>query len=278
MPYLRDDYLALPGREYTWLWDGLVPAGGRALLFGEPKRGKSYLALGLAESIADPNAPTYLEQPIGAHGPVLYVQLDTPRELWRQNYVRRTRPESEVWYLDREDPDLPPEFDIRRVDHGAWFAEQVEAVEPVLVVVDTLREIHQGDENDSTTMQQVLSALSRAVGSAATLLLAHDNKPMARDTRSSVARIRGSSYVAGAVDAVLYLTRKGLKVAARSPIISVPAQQQGDGFFFNMAEVMHRLPPDLPAREKDALIARILNVSDRTARRYRLAFEEEQGE
>jgi hypothetical protein len=41
---------------------------------------------------------------------------------------------------------------------------------------------------------------------------------------------------------------------------------------------MHRLPPDLPAREKDALIARILNVSDRTARRYRLAFEEEQGE
>jgi len=268
-------------QDYVWLWEGLIPAGGRALLFGEPKTGKSYLALGLAEAVANPTAATYLGQRI-LHGSVLYFQFDTPRTLWQRNYVARTRPFDAMWFTDREDPSLPPEFDIRRVDHGEWFADQIRQVRPtpVLVIADTLRALHQGDENDSTTMQAVMNALTRAAYPAALLLLAHDNKPLINDHRSSAARIRGSSYIAGAVDAILHLTRKGIRVAARSDVERIRAVQGDDGFFVS-ADRLDRVRELLSAlpfagkRARDKAIADALHVSERTARSLRLQAEDD---
>lgn len=279
MPHCRSDYLALPSRSYVWIWRGLVPAAGSALLFGEPKLGKSYLALGLAQAVADPNMTSYLGEPIDQHGPVLYVQLDTPRDLWRAEYVSRTRAVDSMYFLDREDPDLPPEFDVRREDHREWFASQVAIVSPTLVIVDTIRKVHMGDENDSTVMRSTMESLERAVFPAAMVLLAHDNKPTQHDQRSSVARVRGSSYVPSAVDAVIYLTRRGIKIAARSALDFIRAHQGDDGFFVPsirldlVRETLETMPPGTPKRERDTLLSKALKISERTARRLRLLVE-----
>lgn len=268
MPYERLEYLAMSGSDYIWIWRGLVPLGGSTLLFGEPKKGKSLFALSLAEAVADPNASTHLGYPVDQHGRVLYIQLDMPRALW-QSYVAKTRPIEGLWFIDREDPELPREFDIRHIDHRDWMARQVAAVSPLLVIADTLRALHRGDENDSTTMQAVYTALLDAIGGASLILVAHDNKPQQNDNRSSVARLRGSSYVAGAVDAVLHLVNRGVRVAARSDVEWVEAERDAGGMFHNVREALTALPPDTPQAEKDRIIAERFNMSERTARRRR---------
>lgn len=259
-----------------WIWKGLVPNSGSALLFAEPKTGKSYVALGLAEAVADPTTREFLGQPIDQHGPVLYIQLDTPRELWRTNYVAQTRDIPHLYFIDREMPELPPEFDIRNASHAEWLAAEVESVQPILVVVDTLRNVHMGDENDSLVMRFVWEGLMRAIKPAATLILSHQRKPgAAGDSGSLVSTARGSSALTGAVDAILQMTKKRIKVSARSDVERLNVYQQDNGFFsahpgLDIRPFLATLDPSLPERKKDELIAAHFDISDTTARRYRL--------
>lgn len=212
-------YCELPdaGGE-TWLIKPIVPAGGWVNIFGKPKKArKSYLALGMAWAIS-----TYQEEWLGfevkGHGPVIYLQADTPRALWKQRVKEIAAggyDMSNVYFADLYA--LPKQFNI--IDHEAIITEMVSEIDgAVMVVLDTSRKMHTGDENSSQDMAILMNTIESVCGlDKAKILVSHDKKGGAQDVteRDSdtetdlMEGARGSSGVAGGVDTVIKMTPKG---------------------------------------------------------------------
>lgn len=211
------EYLALPRAAETFLISPLLPTGGAMLLYGDPKVGKSYAAVQLALSVAS-GASDWLGFPILSSGKVVYVQLDTPRSLWaaRLEALRvEGLPIESLHLADRETLGTWP-FDILNTEHFVILSEAIAALNPAVVVIDTVREAHSGEENDSTAMQRVTAQLVAATQPAALILVSHSRKPSYDGAPDLIADNRGSSYVVGRMDAICRFTKKGLHYTGRA--------------------------------------------------------------
>lgn len=214
--YLGRDYIDLPTEPETWLVRPLIPAGGSVVLYGEAKVGKSYAALQLAQAIQQ--GGEWLGFPICKTGPVVYVQLDTPRSLWiaRLKDLKASGVDVDhVVFADRETLNAMP-FDITKPDHFHLLQATIAQWQPVAVVIDTLREAHPAEENDSTDMRNVTAALQAACHPAAMILITHERKPDKEGGLSLISDIRGSNYVPGRMDAILRFTKARLYYTGRS--------------------------------------------------------------
>jgi RecA-family ATPase len=188
------DYLKLPSSPATWLVEPLLPSSGAMLLYGDAKVGKSFAALQLANAIQ--SGQSWLGFPT-RKGNVVYIQLDTPR------------------MADRETLDAWP-FDILDPEHLITLRDELQALKPDFVIIDTLRESHSADENDSTEMQEAIAALVAATKPAALCLISHARKPSQESDYSLMADNRGSNYVVGRMDAIVRFTSKSARVSGRS--------------------------------------------------------------
>jgi len=281
--YCIDDYVNLPAPDTIWVWDGILPASGSMLLYADPKVGKSKLALSLSEAIADESIDSYLGQSIKQHGKVLYIQLDTPRNLWKNNYIRyikSAQARKNIYIIDKELPDIPIPFDLRTKECQKWVRDEVDRVEPAVVWIDTIRRMHRGDENDPTIMAVLFDIFQEVTAPAAMGLIAHKKKQQAGEVGDGTAR--GSTALTGAVDALVNMTKKALKIQARSDVAEeIGIWQQEDGTwaindreseiidFISAAQAKTGKPGEL-----DKLIAEEFKVTPRTARRWRVDFGE----
>jgi RecA-family ATPase len=223
------DYLALPCDDQTFLIDSLLPSSGAMLIYGDPKIGKSYAALQLAACLTSGSSWLGFEVPQAV--PTIYVQLDTPRPLWRKrilDLIASGHPLEGVHFADRETLDCNP-FNIRDPKHLATLVAALRTipalsddgdtymVEPGCVIVDTLRESCSGaDENDATEMQEVIAYLTEAVKPAALILIHHAKKPNPEGAKSLMNDTRGSSYVNGRMDCIARFTHKAMYVTSRT--------------------------------------------------------------
>lgn len=220
-----DTYVTLPRSPETWVVEPLLPAGGKLNIYSPPKVGKSWAALQLAIDVAA-KKDKWLGFPLHMHGNTLYLQLDTPRGLWVDEYLLRLKAadyatgsgEYRVHFSDREEiPSYP--FDIRYKPHGDWLRSSVDRINPVLVVVDTWREAFRGNENDTDTSQDVLSSLVAATYPAALVIISHASKPTHTSDgevkKSVVNGLRGSSYLSGAVDGIIEVGKTGFSYISR---------------------------------------------------------------
>ena len=213
------EYIALPHDEEAWIIDPLIPAGGLCNLYGAPKLGKSTLALQMGAAIAS-GQETWMGFPIPRSGPVVYIQLDTPRSLWRERlatFASGTLPGIESLHV--ADSEIAPEdFDILNDERGyrQWLRDQTSALDPVLTIIDTLREFHRGDENDSAVMTKVMSELRLSTHPSALLLLSHSRKESQLTSMALMESARGSSYVAGRMDTVMRLSKHALTYQGRT--------------------------------------------------------------
>lgn len=222
------DYLALPRAPETWLIEGLLPVGGSMLLYGDPKVGKSYAALQLACNIA--SGTEWLGFPIPQAMPVAYIQLDTPRSLWAkrvQDLAEAGHPVESLHYGDRDTFETYP-FNILEPKHFAKLVRALKTVDEVsdtgeseplefgAVILDTLREAHSGDENDSTEMQEVIAHLDAAVKPAALILISHSRKANQDQSYSLMNDNRGSNYIVGRMDAICRFSHKSMRVTSRT--------------------------------------------------------------
>lgn len=206
-------YLALPHEDIPWLIEGLVPIGGICNVFGPPKARKSFLCLDMARHISGPAEifSEWLGFKVHKHGPILYVQLDTPRNLWMDRFHKLAAAKVDFPAHDFYVADIgqtPYPFDALK--HAAqWLAIEVARIQPVLVVIDTIREAHRGDEDKSDHMQQVISSLMLACSPAAVMLVSHSKKVQLLNGVAPEASLnndnRGSGYVAGRVDCIIQL-------------------------------------------------------------------------
>ena len=211
------DYLTLPRAPETWLVEPLIPAGGTCLLFGDPKVGKSYAALQLTFALEA--GSEWLGFPVRTNGRVVYVQLDTPRSLWAKRLDTLKKdgyPVETLSLADRETLDCYP-FNILDPLHADTLQQALKEVNPIAVVVDTLRESCTGaDKNDSTAMQNVLANLTKVVSPAALIIISHSRKQNGEQGPDLINDTRGSSYMPGRADAIIRFTHKTVYYTGRA--------------------------------------------------------------
>jgi len=177
-----------------WLPTGLV-----TLLISSPGLGKTNIALDVARRLLKPELGWFDGQSLEGRSEKV-VWCDT--ESFQGGLLERINdfqvPKDRVVFP------FPDPLREVRLDRSEDMAQLERVVKEVgknpLLVVDSLRGSHRGEENDSRQMQNILSNLSKLVQRHNINCLAthHTNKPQPGepDVISDVNRIRGSSAIA----------------------------------------------------------------------------------
>lgn len=267
------DYLALPSTPSTWLIEPLLPSGGALLIYGEAKIGKSFAALQLADAIVA--GTSWMGFPT-RKGKVAYIQLDTPRSVWQER-IRLLQRAGEMLDLpalaDRETLNAWP-FNILNPEHLIMLRDELQPLEPDLVIIDTLREAHQADENDSTQMQAAIAALVAATEPAALCLVSHARKPSQEGDFSLMADNRGSNYVVGRMDAIVRFTPRSARISGRSIEEHTISLERADSGFWDAHSGEYDTPIDLvladpsltSVRSKAKVLAGVIGKSESACR------------
>ena len=196
--------------ERQWLVDGLWGRQAVGIVGGEPKCGKSFLALDLAVAVAA-GVPCLRRFPAAQPGPVLMFAAEDAGHIVR----RRLQGIAAAAGADFEALDIAViDVPVLRLDHRPDRQRLVETVErhaPRLLVLDPLVRLHGVDENAVAEIAPILGFLrdvQRRSG-AAVLLVHHARK--SGSSRPGQA-LRGSSELHAWGDSNLYLRRRDGKI------------------------------------------------------------------
>jgi hypothetical protein len=193
----------LPDPE--WLVEGLVIDNSLGFIYGAPGTGKSFIALGMALSIAS-QQPEWWARKIIKPGPVLYISSEGVGDIkfriraWKTHFGVDCTPErfnlvrQSINFMDAEDVQKL----VATIDD---FVQEVEEI-PSLVVVDTVSRVLPGaDENlqkDMTLFIKACDLIRETYGS--TVLGVHHT--------SRSGNLRGSTVFDGAGDCLVHVVRE----------------------------------------------------------------------
>jgi hypothetical protein len=179
---------------------------GATLLSGDPKVGKSFLALQIAVAVAGSADKVCGSLSIETHGNVLYLALDDGSERRIQDRLRSLGADEELvknidFVYQRNLPPLSQGFD-------QILDEELTKKTRVLVVLDTLGSVLNSKSSNSqvyrTEYQEAITLQKLAQKHGTCLLIVHHtNKGQSKDP---VAKASGSHGLTGAVDSVLMLS------------------------------------------------------------------------
>jgi hypothetical protein len=192
------ELMALP--EPKWLLDKMVP-DGLFIVYGKPKRGKSFWALDLSLCVA--LGVPFHGEPVGKVGKVLYVAAEGGAASVRNRVLAWCK-------VHKVDPAaLDGKWELIDTGIALNLPESVNEFLEVnrdggkraLVILDTLARNTRGDENSQKDMSATIKGCDRIreVTGAAVGLVHHEGW--------SAKRIRGSSVLQGAPDAVIRIAR-----------------------------------------------------------------------
>ena len=193
-------------RARRWMVEALWSEQGVGIVGGEPKCGKSFLALDLAVAVAA-GVPCLRHFHPGARGAVLLFAAEDAGHIVRARLEGIASAAGAAFQsLDIAVIDVP----ALRLDHRAdrqRLVETVERVSPRLVVLDPLVRLHGVDENTVADIAPILGFLRdiQRRFETAVLLVHHARKSAA--TRPGQA-LRGSSELHAWGDSNLYLRRR----------------------------------------------------------------------
>ena len=187
---------------HRWLVDGLLVRPGLTLLGGQPKVGKSWLALQLARAVA--LGAEVLQRPASQPGSVLYYALeDGPSRLQARLRTAGWDGAENVRFLFGDA--IPP------LDTGGLtaLAADIQLRKPALVVIDSLAAAKSSNlaENDSGQVAELMYTLARLCSAHdLSMLVVHHHRKVT--TGSPLADLRGSGALGGAADSILALYRE----------------------------------------------------------------------
>lgn len=145
---------------------------------------------------------------------------------------------------------------------------------PDCVIIDTIREAHTGDENDSTAMQSVVAQLTAAVKPAALVLVAHSRKANFEHGPDLMNDNRGSNYMVGKMDVIIRFSHSSMRVSGRSiDEQSIPIERLDNGLWELALDPTESLALDLlatgkPIRELARVLHETSGKSESAARAY----------
>lgn len=177
----EDALMELPPLSYLDRDLGMI-AGGFHLIYGASGSGKTFFAIERA-----------LRQ-VSLDKRVLYIATEDLQGLrYRVSAWRKAHPEASGRLTWLKTPDG---LDLQNPEHVAALLSAIQPYEYDLIVLDTLREAHSGDENSSRDTSVINRALQRIISTGAAVDVVH---------HSGVAgeRPRGSTALFGNADVVI---------------------------------------------------------------------------
>lgn len=207
------DLFAMKYPPTPWLIQGLLTDKGTAAILAEPKSTKSWLAIEFAMSVASgtvalgkygvptarPTAYFFAED----QGPAVRTRLAA---FASGRGMRHEDLTANLYIQPRgENLDLTKDEDVSRIVASCRAIGNIG-----LLVLDPLRDIHSGAENDSDDMSAVFKRI-RLIGTLldCAVLLVHHSKRSSKDKEQDENRpgsdARGSSAIEGALDAIISL-------------------------------------------------------------------------
>jgi AAA domain len=223
LPVQRASQLSSAGPQTQWLIEGLWSDQAVGILGGEPKCCKSFLALDVAVSVAS-GAACLRQFPVRRTGKVLLFPAEDSLAVVRQ------RLEGIACAAQVDFQSLPvevitaPSLRLDTPTDRQRLTQSVQALQPILLILDPLIRLHRVDENDATQIATLLSylrELQRQFGLA--VLLVHHARKDSHSSRPGQA-LRGSSELHGWGDSNLYLRRKGSQLTLSTEHRAAPSQ------------------------------------------------------
>jgi AAA domain len=203
--------------DHTWLIDGLLPAGMLAFVAGPPKKGKTWLGLGLALAIAT-GKPLCGEYAVPEPRRALYVALEGSKVGIRARVGALTR--GLELSPDRDDDgrdDLerlrvlyrPRPFDLADLKTATWLRDDAAEFNAAFVVVDVLRAAARIRENVAEDFALVRDGLEPMLAAGRTVALLHHFGKLneTQKERSPGERMAGTGAMYGALDVGFLITR-----------------------------------------------------------------------
>ena len=183
--------------DCSYLVDGLIPREGLAVLWGEPKSGKSFLAFDIAMHVA--MGVEYRGRRV-VQGAVVYVACEGSRGLgarvaaFRQHH---TPPPDVPFYLVSTQLDLVADHPTLIADIAARLGDD----KPVLIEIDTVNRSLHGSESSDADMGAYIKAADsiRAAFDCCVMLIHHCG--------IEASRPRGHTSLTGAADAQLSIKK-----------------------------------------------------------------------
>lgn len=193
-----DQFLAIaPAGPPEWLWDGVIPRYGIVFLAGEPYSHKSVLALILAAAAR--TGGTVAGRTVRP-ARVLYIILEHVGSSLH-DVLRRTKTAFAV-------PDLSNIFilDELRIDEDDsldYAIKSAEAFAADVVVIDSFRRSHSGEENNSQDAAEHIRRLQNLSGGGSRLVIAIHHLAKGSPT------LRGSTDYKAGSDATITVKKSG---------------------------------------------------------------------
>jgi hypothetical protein len=263
LPVTRACELPVCPPEHRWLITDLWADEAVGIIGGEPKCGKSFLALDLVVAVAA-GVPCLRRFPAARNGPVLLYAAEDALHLVR------TRLDGICQAAGVPLADLPihvitaPSLRLDLAADRAQLDATVAAVQPILLVLDPFVRLHRIDENASSEVAPLLAYL-REVQRRYTLavVLVHHARKGAATVRGGQA-LRGSSELHAWGDSNLYLRRVddrlllSIEHRAAPSTVGLPIALRGvDGalalHFVEATPTIRQAPPSPIARLEDVL-------------------------
>lgn len=244
--------LAAGAETSPWLIEGLWAEQAVGIVGGEPKSGKSLLALDLAVAVAS-GAPCLRRFPPAQTGRVLLFAAEDALPLVR----RRVEGIAHAAAVAFDALDLhvitAPSLRLDLVEDRQRLQETVATLRPRLLVLDPLVRLHRIDENAVVEVAPLLAYLRQLQREFATAVaLVHHARKGAAHLRAGQA-LRGSSDLHAWGDSNLYLQRRGdalllsveHRAAPSTSGLALELRAQGAALALH---VVDRPPDPLPAR------------------------------
>lgn len=197
---------------------GILPRKGKLFIGGAPKIGKSFLVLNMALDMAAGRPLFNAHYPSGKpvfpvykQNRVLYMENEIGelklQERFR-NLVAANGLDAAELKLFIRSRDMRMRLDT---DTGYEFIKgEIQEAKPDVVILDPLTQFHLSDENSSQEMSKVLRAADHFIEDfgVSIIYIHHTGHQNPEFPRSGGAKLRGSTAIFGAADAVMLIDRE----------------------------------------------------------------------
>ena len=286
------DVLDLPRPTNVFLLEPYIPRGCIVLLYGYAGIGKTAVSWTMAHAIQQGRALWGL--PV-TRGNVLFIEVDTPttgiQERWSQADVPfRPSFSLAVDYIGFDCLQFLSSYpDARHGEIRAMFAEAHEQQQFDLVIVDAVRKVVLGDLSTSGLPDKMYDAFKAVFPGAAIMFIHHERKMRTDQSGNYIdpkQNASGNMEFVNMAQVAIQFYRRGKEtfLAHRKSQLTVefndlPISLADDGIFvYNREEkrlaevgrILTNAPSHLSMRDLDKLVAKELNISERSARTFRL--------